>query len=118
MGKILIRKLLCRKHFGACWELLGSLDGGECQSIPIEKTRIFWPQKAEPTVSATAYLRLRQTLALPIYTLSLILDFASAALGRLAALWSPPTGRDSHLHAMAPRQKKRGATQYRKVHPL
>jgi hypothetical protein len=30
-------------------------------------------------------LRLRQTAACPIYTLSLILDFASVALGRLAA---------------------------------
>jgi hypothetical protein len=30
-------------------------------------------------------LRVRHALALPIYALSLILDFASAALGRLAA---------------------------------
>jgi hypothetical protein len=33
----------------------------------------------------TRGLRFRRALALPIYTLSLILDFASVALGRLAA---------------------------------
>jgi hypothetical protein len=32
------------------------------------------------------FVRLRQILALPIYLLSLILDFASVALGRLATL--------------------------------
>jgi hypothetical protein len=32
------------------------------------------------------FLRLRQALALPIYALSLIPDFASVALGRLAAV--------------------------------
>jgi hypothetical protein len=30
-------------------------------------------------------IRIRQAIALPIYTVALILDFASAALGRLAA---------------------------------
>jgi len=29
--------------------------------------------------------RLRQAVALPLYTVALLLDFASAALGRLAA---------------------------------
>ena len=33
----------------------------------------------------SAARQLRQALALPIYTLALILDFMSAALGRLAA---------------------------------
>ncbi len=33
-----------------------------------------------------ACIKLRQAIALPIYALSLILDFASGALGRLAAL--------------------------------
>lgn len=32
------------------------------------------------------FLRLRQAIALPLYTVSLILDFASVALGRLAAV--------------------------------
>ena len=40
---------------------------------------IMWPQ-TKPT-----WLRIRQTLALPIYTISLILDFACAALAHLAA---------------------------------
>src|SRR5271156_5142254 len=34
---------------------------------------------------AALFIRLRRAAALPIYTLALILDFASAALGRLAA---------------------------------
>jgi hypothetical protein len=34
---------------------------------------------------APLFIRLRRALALPIYTLSLILDLASGALGRLAA---------------------------------
>jgi len=29
MGTILTRKPLCCKRFGACWERLGLLDGGE-----------------------------------------------------------------------------------------
>jgi hypothetical protein len=31
MGTILTRKPLCCKRFGACWERLGSLDGGESE---------------------------------------------------------------------------------------
>jgi hypothetical protein len=31
------------------------------------------------------FLRLRQALALPIYAVSVVLDYASVALGRLAA---------------------------------
>ena len=36
--------------------------------------------------NADLVIRLRQAIALPIYAVSLILDFASAALGRLATL--------------------------------
>ncbi len=33
----------------------------------------------------TGFLRLRRVVALPLYTLALLLDFANAALGRFAA---------------------------------
>jgi hypothetical protein len=33
----------------------------------------------------SAWLRLRQAIALPVYTVALVLDYLSAALGRLAA---------------------------------
>jgi hypothetical protein len=38
-----------------------------------------------PGKDARRFIRLRQAIALPLYIASLILDFASVALGRLAA---------------------------------
>jgi hypothetical protein len=43
------------------------------------------PMADDPRRVVPAHLRARQALALPVYTLSLILDFVSDGLGRLAA---------------------------------
>jgi hypothetical protein len=55
---------------------------------PIENTHGFGCRKTKPTVSATGdspFLRVRQTVAWPIYLIALILDYTAAALGCLAA---------------------------------
>ena len=44
------------------------------------------PRDRKASAEGSRLLRLRQAIALPIYTLSLILDFAGVALGRLAAV--------------------------------
>jgi hypothetical protein len=45
--------------------------------------------------------RLRQAAAWPIYLISLILDFTSAALGRLAAAAGDDWARPDHRHITA-----------------
>jgi hypothetical protein len=40
----------------------------------------------DPRNRCPLFLRVRQAVALPIYTLALVLDVAAAALGRLGAL--------------------------------
>jgi hypothetical protein len=47
-----------------------------------------------------SFLRLRQALAWPLYAVSVVLDFASVALGRLAA-WTP----DARLSRLPDRQR-------------
>ncbi len=57
---------------------------GDSQSIfsGVVRPSMTVVEQQEPI---SAVLRIRQAFALPIYTVALILDFASAALGRLAA---------------------------------
>jgi len=69
-----------------------SFDRGVVEVLVWQMEGISLPPSDAATKSVTdfskpvpASLRLRHALALPLYTVSLLLDFVSAALGRLAA---------------------------------
>lgn len=69
-----------------------SFDQGAVEVLAWQMGGIFLPPSDAVTESVTDYPkpapashRLRHALALPVYTIALILDFASAALDRLAA---------------------------------
>jgi hypothetical protein len=72
------RKLLIIQLFQCIWRK-------GCPVNPLENAHTFGCGKTKPTVSATVCLRLRQAVALPVYTLALVRDLAAFTRGKSSA---------------------------------